>query len=166
MSNGLTHLNENREAHMVDIGGKTATRRSATAAGWIALGERAREALEGDRVEKGNVLAVARVAGIQAAKQTGLLIPLCHPLALSHVRVDFDLDHSQGRLNCRATAATEGATGVEMEALTAVSTALLTVYDMLKAVDKQMVIGGIHLAEKTGGKSGPFRFDPEALQTA
>ncbi|MCF7522115.1 cyclic pyranopterin monophosphate synthase MoaC [Neisseria sp. ZJ106] len=154
----LTHLNEKNEAHMVDIGGKAATRRTAKAVGTISMNAQAFEMLHSGAAVKGDVLGVARIAAIQAAKQTGFLIPLCHPLPLTHIRVDFETDSQSRSVHAAVTAATEGATGVEMEALTGVNIALLTIYDMLKAVDKSMIINNIHLAEKTGGKSGDFRF--------
>ncbi|MCS4534124.1 cyclic pyranopterin monophosphate synthase MoaC [Neisseria montereyensis] len=154
----LTHFNENNEAHMVDVGEKAPTKRTAKASGYINMSHEAIQfIIKG--AAKGDVLGIARVAGIQAAKQTGFLIPLCHPVALTHVRVDFDVDVQLARVKTTVTASTEGKTGVEMEALTAVNISLLTIYDMLKAVDKNMVISQIHLETKTGGKSGTFVFD-------
>ncbi|MCQ9325873.1 MULTISPECIES: cyclic pyranopterin monophosphate synthase MoaC [Neisseria] len=155
----LTHFNENNEAHMVDIGEKAPTKRVARASGYINMGPDAIKYIVDGSANKGDVLGIARVAGIQAAKQTGFLIPLCHPVALTHVRVDFNVDVQLARVKAVVTASTEGKTGVEMEALTGVNIALLTIYDMLKAVDKSMVISQIHLEEKTGGKSGTFTFD-------
>ncbi len=150
----LTHIDESGAARMVDVSGKAVTARVAVAAGRIDMSAAAREAIAAGSVAKGDVLAVARIAGIMAAKRTSELIPLCHPIALSSVEVALDVD--AGGVACTATARTSGQTGVEMEALTAVSAALLTVYDMAKAVDKAMVIGSIRLIEKRGGKSGDW----------
>ena len=152
----LTHLNENNEAHMVDISGKASTSRTARASGVINMSPQAIGILADNAAQKGDVLGVARVAAIQATKQTGFLIPLCHPISLTHVRVDFDVDVELARVKATVTATTEGQTGVEMEALTGVNIALLTIYDMMKAVDKSMTITQIHLEEKTGGKSGEW----------
>ncbi|ASK27114.1 cyclic pyranopterin monophosphate synthase MoaC [Neisseria chenwenguii] len=157
----LTHLNENNEAHMVDISGKNITTRIARASGVINMGLEAIRILAANAAEKGDVLGVARVAAIQATKQTGFLIPLCHPISLTHVRVDFDVDTDLARVKATVTCTTEGQTGVEMEALTGVNIALLTIYDMMKAVDKTMVISQVHLEEKTGGKSGTFMFSDD-----
>lgn len=151
----LTHLDAQGKARMVDVGGKAETARVAIASGRIRMGEAALAAIREGHVPKGDVLAAARIAGIMAAKKTADLIPLCHPLALDAVTVDFAFETD----GLRATASTSltGRTGVEMEALTAVSIALLTIYDMAKAVDKAMVIEDIHLAEKRGGKSGDWK---------
>ena len=157
MSN-LTHFNENLEAHMADTGGKGPRGRSPRASEIINMRRPALEAVIEGSAKKGDVLGIARIAAIQATKQTGFLIPLCHPIALTHVRVDFEVDAELSRVKASVTASTEGQTGVEMEALTGVNIALLTIYDMLKAVDKSMVISQIHLEEKGGGKSGPFTF--------
>lgn len=157
----LTHLNENNEAHMVDIGGKASTERTARASGVINMSAEAIRILAQNAAQKGDVLGVARVAAIQATKQTGFLIPLCHPISLTHVRVDFGVDVELARVKATVTASTEGSTGVEMEALTGVNIALLTIYDMMKAVDKTMVISQVHLEEKTGGKSGTFLFNDD-----
>lgn len=154
MSGGLTHLDADGAARMVDVSEKAVTTREAVASGRIAMSARALEAIRDGLVKKGDVLAVARVAGIMAAKRTADLIPLCHPIALSAVTVDFEL--VEDGVTVRATARTAGQTGVEMEALTATSAALLTVYDMAKALDKGMVIGDIRLETKTGGKSGDW----------
>ena len=154
----LTHLNENNEAHMVDISGKAQTVRTARASGVINMSLQSIKILAENAAQKGDVLGAARIAAIQSTKQTGFLIPLCHPIALTHVRVDFEVDAELSRVKASVTASTEGQTGVEMEALTGVNIALLTIYDMLKAVDKSMVISQIHLEEKSGGKSGPFTF--------
>ncbi|MFM5955046.1 MAG: cyclic pyranopterin monophosphate synthase MoaC [Novosphingobium sp.] len=153
--NGLTHLDEQGKARMVDVGGKAETRRVAVAEGRIAMSPAALAAIRDGAVPKGDVLAAARIAGIMAAKKTAELIPLCHPLALDAVTVDFSLEDNGVR--AAASASLTGRTGVEMEALTAVSVALLTIYDMAKAIDKAMVISGIRLIEKLGGKSGPWR---------
>ncbi|ONF95031.1 cyclic pyranopterin monophosphate synthase MoaC [Sphingomonas jeddahensis] len=151
---GLTHLDEAGAARMVDVGGKAETVREAVAEGRITMSAEAAGAIALGAVAKGDVLAVARVAGIMAAKRTSELIPLCHPLPLSKVSIDLSVE-ADG-VSATATVATAGRTGVEMEALTAVSTALLTVYDMAKALDKRMEIGGVRLLRKTGGKSGDF----------
>ncbi len=156
----LSHTGPGGEARMVDVGGKPATLRQARAEARLSLGEAAWQALRENRAAKGDVLAVARVAGIQAAKRTGELIPLCHPLGLDAVAVDFTLDDAARVLGIHARARCTGRTGVEMEALTAASVAALTVYDMLKAVEKGIVIGPIRLLEKTGGASGDWRAEP------
>lgn len=156
--NGLTHLDEDGAARMVDVSAKATTAREAVASGRIAMSAEAAAAIAQGLVKKGDVLAVARVAGIMAAKRTADLIPLCHPIALSAVTVDFDLD--DGGVTITATARTAGQTGVEMEALTAASVALLTIYDMAKALDRAMVIDGVRLESKTGGKSGDWRRTP------
>lgn len=151
----LTHLDAQGRARMVDVGGKAETQRVAIALGRIRMNAATLAALRDGKVPKGDVLAVARVAGIMAAKRTGELIPLCHPLALDAVSVEFAF--VEDGIEARATASLTGRTGVEMEALTAVSVALLTVYDMAKAIDKAMVIDGVRLIEKRGGKSGDWR---------
>lgn len=156
--NRLTHLDEDGAARMVDVSAKAVTPREATASGRITMSAQAAAAIAQGLVKKGDVLAVARVAGIMAAKRTADLIPLCHPVALSAATVDFDLD-DRG-VTVTATARTAGQTGVEMEALTAASVALLTVYDMAKALDKAMVIGDVRLIAKSGGKSGDWRASP------
>jgi cyclic pyranopterin phosphate synthase len=139
---------------MVDVSGKEVTARSATAQGSITLGADALAAVVARVVKKGDVLAIAQLAGIQAAKRTSDLVPLCHPLPLSGVTVNLSVDEQASKVHCEATVRTTWRTGVEMEALTSVSAALLTVYDMLKAIDKGMVIGPIQLTEKRGGRSG------------
>ncbi|MBO9712810.1 cyclic pyranopterin monophosphate synthase MoaC [Sphingomonas sp.] len=149
---GLTHLDETGAARMVDVAGKPVTAREAVASGRITMSPEAAEAIREGSAKKGDVLAAARIAGIMAAKKTAELIPLCHPLPLTRVAVDLAADETG--VTATATAATEGKTGVEMEAMTAVSVALLTVYDMAKALDKAMEIGEIRLLSKTGGKSG------------
>lgn len=151
---GLTHLDETGAARMVDVGDKAATRRQAVATGRIAMSAEALALVRDASANKGDVLAVARVAGIMAAKRTAELIPLCHPLPLS--KVTIDLDATDTGVTVTATCATTGQTGVEMEALTAATVALLTVYDMVKAVDKAMTIDGVRLLTKTGGKSGDW----------
>jgi cyclic pyranopterin phosphate synthase len=150
----LTHLDADGSARMVDVGDKAVTARIGIATGRIVLSAEARAAIRDGLVKKGDVLAVARVAGIMAAKRTSDLIPLCHPLPLTKLSVDFAFE--DGAIRATATAATDGKTGVEMEALTATSVALLTIYDMAKAIDKAMVIEGICLLEKRGGKSGDW----------
>lgn len=151
----LTHLDENGAARMVDVGSKSVTARTAVAEGLIRMSESALEAIMTGSGKKGDALATARIAGIMAAKRTGELIPLCHPLALDSVRVDFE--RLPDGIRVSATASLSGKTGVEMEAMTAASVALLTIYDMGKALDRAMVIEGIRLLEKTGGKSGTWR---------
>ncbi len=151
----LTHLDEQGAARMVDVSAKAVTAREAVATGTITMSAEALAAIHDGRVPKGDVLAVARIAGIQAAKRTSDLIPLCHPLGLSSVVVDFE--RIEYGLRATATARTSGQTGVEMEAMTAAAVALLTVYDMAKAIDKAMVIGEIRLLSKSGGKSGDWR---------
>ncbi len=157
----LTHLNENNEAHMVDISGKAQTVRTARASGVINMSLQSIKILAENAAQKGDVLGAARIAAIQSTKQTGFLIPLCHPISLTHVRVDFNVDVELARVKATVTATTEGQTGVEMEALMGTNIALLTIYDMMKAVDKGMVISQIHLEEKTGGKSGTFLFNDD-----
>jgi cyclic pyranopterin phosphate synthase len=151
----LTHLDEHGKARMVDVGGKAETQRLAVAEGRIAMSPAALEAIRDGNVPKGDVLAAARIAGIMAAKKTAELIPLCHPLALDAVHVDFVLEADGVRVT--TSASLTGRTGVEMEAMTAVSVALLTIYDMAKAIDKGMVISGVRLIEKRGGKSGHWQ---------
>ncbi len=156
MSDKLTHFDEQGNAIMVDVGGKPATRREAVAAGVVKMQPETLKRILDDQIEKGDTLNVARLAGIMAAKKTPDMIPLCHPLSLSSVRIDFHSDTSLGQLEIRATVGVTGNTGVEMEALTAVSVAALTIYDMCKAVDRSMTIGDIRLLEKKGGKSGAW----------
>jgi cyclic pyranopterin phosphate synthase len=151
----LTHLDSHGAARMVDVGGKAETARSATATGLIRMSGEALAAVREGSGPKGDVLAAARIAGIMAAKKTGELIPLCHPLSLDAVRIDFAFEDDAVRAS--ATASLTGRTGVEMEAMTATSVALLTIYDMAKALDKGMVIEGVRLLEKTGGTSGAWR---------
>lgn len=153
----LSHIDESGSAHMVDVSGKAQTVRRAVAQAIVSMSADAFKALADGNNKKGDVLGVARVAGIQAAKQTSQLIPLCHPLFLSKVKVDLDLDESHCQVLITATCQTTSVTGVEMEALTAASVAALTVYDMCKAVDKGIVIEKIQLLEKQGGKSGEWK---------
>ena len=153
----LTHLNESGEAHMVDVGGKEVTVREAVAEGLIRMQpETLRLIIEGGH-KKGDVFAVARVAGIMAAKKTAELIPLCHAIPLTSVDIELTPDEAQSTVRCRATVRTQAQTGVEMEALTAVEIALLTIYDMCKAVDRGMTLTDIGLVAKSGGKSGEWR---------
>lgn len=151
----LTHLDEHGHARMVDVGGKAETRRSARAAGRIAMSPAALAAIRSGEAPKGDVLAAARIAGIMAAKKTAELIPLCHPLPLDRVEIGFAF--AEDALDVTAEVALSGRTGVEMEAMTAACVALLTIYDMAKALDKAMVIGDVRLLEKRGGKSGDWR---------
>jgi len=151
----LTHLDEAGAAHMVDVSAKDVTKRVATATGHIAMSAQALAAIRDGALAKGDALAVARIAGIMAAKRTSELIPLCHPLPITSVSVDLAL--GDAGVDCTATVATTGKTGVEMEALTAVSVSLLTLYDMAKAIDKGMLIGEIRLLAKSGGRSGDWR---------
>ena len=152
----LTHFDAQGQAHMVDVGAKPATHRVAIATGRIEMQPATLALVESGTAKKGDVLGVARIAGIMAAKKTSDLIPLCHPLALTRVAVEFELLPSDSAVQCTATVETVGPTGVEMEALTAVQVALLTVYDMCKAADKRMVMTGVRVLEKRGGKSGSF----------
>lgn len=153
----LTHLDQNGNAQMVDISDKSATQREATAEGRVYMKKDTLALVSTGGHKKGDVLAVARVAGIQAAKKCAELIPLCHPLLLTGINVDFEIDEESSSILIRATCKLAGQTGVEMEALTAVSVAALTVYDMCKAADKTMTISDIRLVEKIGGKSGHWQ---------
>lgn len=159
MGTGFTHFDAKGNAVMVDVSGKQVTYRTALATGYITVGPEIMERVKAGNIKKGDVLGVARVAGIMGVKQTSQLIPMCHPLPIQKCSVDFELDEEKKRIHAFCTVKTEGKTGVEMEALTGVQVALLTIYDMCKAVDKHMVMSEIHLVEKTGGKSGDFRFD-------
>ncbi len=154
MSSGLTHLDESGAARMVDVGGKAPSQRVAIAAGSIRMSDATLQAVREGNGPKGDVLGAARIAGIMAAKKTSELIPLCHPLPLDAVSLEFDF--IEGAVTATATASTTGKTGVEMEALTATSIALLTIYDMAKALEKGMVISEVRLLEKRGGKSGDW----------
>jgi cyclic pyranopterin monophosphate synthase len=155
----LTHIDESGAARMVDVGGKAETARRAVASGRITMSPEALAAIREGNAPKGDVLATARIAGIMAAKRTGELIPLCHPLGLEAVTIDFAFEENAIRVT--AAASLTGKTGVEMEAMTAVSIALLTIYDMAKAIDKGMVIEGVRLIAKSGGKSGDWSAPPE-----
>ncbi len=155
--NPLTHFDAQGNARMVDVGGKAETTREATAAGSITLSAEAFRLVREKNIAKGDVLGVARIAGIMAAKKVDDLIPLTHPLAINKVTVDFNLNESTSSIEIEATVGITGKTGVEMEALTAVSVAALTIYDMCKAVDKGMTINQIRLLRKTGGKSGTYQ---------
>jgi len=152
----LTHFDAAGSATMVDVGAKDVTRRTAVATGCIRMQQATAALIASGTARKGDVIGVARIAAIQGAKRTSDLVPLCHPLALTRVAVDFDLDAAAGVLRCTATVETLGRTGVEMEALCAVQVGLLTVYDMCKAADRAMVIDGVRLLEKHGGRSGDY----------
>ncbi|MGE0098875.1 MAG: cyclic pyranopterin monophosphate synthase MoaC [Hydrogenophaga sp.] len=152
----LTHFDAQGQAHMVDVAAKASTHRVAVAEGRIAMQPATLALIQTGTAKKGDVLGIARIAGIQAAKKTSDLIPLCHPIGLTRVAIEFEVDTLGHSVLCRATTECTGQTGVEMEALSAVSVALLTVYDMCKAVDRGMVISGVRLMEKLGGKSGDF----------
>ena len=152
----LTHFDAKGDAHMVDVSGKPATDRVAVAEGWVKMAPETFDLVSEGRAKKGDVLAVARLAGIMGAKKTPDLIPLCHPLPVTKVAVDLTLNADLPGVRIEATVKTTGQTGVEMEALTAVSTAALTVYDMVKAADRGMEIGGIRVILKDGGKSGRY----------
>jgi cyclic pyranopterin phosphate synthase len=153
---GLTHFDAAGQAHMVDVGAKAETRRVARATGTIRMRPATLAAIAAGSAKKGDVLGIARIAAIQAAKRTSELVPLCHPLPLTHVSAEFALDEPRSAVHCTVQAETVGRTGVEMEALTAVQVGLLTIYDMLKAIDRGMVIDGVRVLEKHGGKSGDW----------
>lgn len=157
--NGLTHLDEQGRARMVDVSKKVVSNRVAIAKGQVSMAPETLDKIASGGHAKGDVLAVARVAGIMAAKKCPELIPMCHPLLLNHVEIVFDMDRENSRVLIEARCGLEAKTGVEMEALTAVSVAGLTIYDMCKAVDKHMIIGEIHLSYKEGGKSGDFHWN-------
>ena len=154
----FTHFDENGNAYMVDVSGKDVTRRTAVASGRIRVSPEVMEAVLGHKIKKGDVFTVAQVAGIMGTKRTSDLIPMCHPLSLTNAKVSFEADEDSCVITAFCTAVTEGKTGVEMEALTGVAVALLTIYDMCKAIDKRMCIEDVHLIEKSGGKSGDFRY--------
>jgi cyclic pyranopterin phosphate synthase len=158
----FTHFDSAGQAHMVDVAAKQDTHRIAIAAGRIVMRAETLQKIREGSASKGDVLGIARVAAIQGAKRTSELIPLCHPLSLSSINVEFRVLAEDNAVECTARAETVGRTGVEMEALTAVSVALLTIYDMCKAVDRGMRIEGMHLTEKRGGKSGPWQAAPKA----
>ena len=153
----LTHFDASGQAHMVNVGDKPNTHRIAIATGRITMLPETFSMIEAGTHKKGDVLGIARIAGIQASKKTSDLIPLCHPLALTHVSLEFSLNKDSSSISCQVRAETTGPTGVEMEALTAVQVTLLTIYDMAKAVDRGMVMGDVHLLEKSGGKSGEWK---------
>ena len=155
--NKLTHFDASGQAHMVNVGDKPNTHRIAIATGKITMLPETFKMVEAGSHKKGDVLGIARIAGIQASKKTSDLIPLCHPLTLTHVSLEFALEQKKNSITCQARVETTGPTGVEMEALTAVQVALLTIYDMCKAVDRGMVMGDVHLLEKSGGKSGEWK---------
>jgi len=157
MINGMTHFDREGQAHMVDVADKSETRRIAKASGSIKMSADTLELIASGTASKGDVLGVARIAAIQGSKQTAGLIPLCHPLYLTHVAVEFHLDQQGNAVDCIVTTETLGRTGVEMEAMTAVGIALLTIYDMCKAVDRGMEITRIRLLEKQGGRSGHWK---------
>lgn len=156
----LTHLDRKGRVTMVDVGEKTVTRRVARATGKIRMSPEAFQAVTTDSVKKGNVLATAKIAGIMAAKNTSNIIPLCHPLPIDHIEIEFHLDKKTSTIKAEATVKVSCRTGVEMEALHAVGVALLTIYDMVKAIDKTMVMGEIRLEEKSGGRSGKYKREP------
>ncbi|MCA0242714.1 MAG: cyclic pyranopterin monophosphate synthase MoaC [Proteobacteria bacterium] len=160
MSSPLTHFDAQGQAHMVDVSAKAETHRVARASGAIRMKPETLALVATGRAKKGDVLAVARIAAIQGAKRTAELIPLCHPLPITRVAVDFELDEANSEVRCIAQVETFGRTGVEMEALTAVQVGLLTVYDMCKAADRGMVMGAIRVLGKRGGQSGDWTADP------
>lgn len=161
MSNRFTHLGDAGEPRMVDVGAKPETERRAVAEGWIRAKPETLRAIAGQSVEKGDVLTIAQLAGVTGAKKTADLIPLCHPLPLSSVQVSTALDDELPGVRVRAEVSVHARTGVEMEALTAVTAALLTIYDMCKSLDRGMEIGGVHLLSKEGGRSGTWTTDEE-----
>lgn len=165
VSTQLTHFNSAGQAHMVDVGDKPDTVRSALAGGTIAMLPATFALVRQGTSKKGDVIGIARIAAIQATKRTADLIPLCHPIAITKVSVDFELKSQGHQITCTARVECTGKTGVEMEALTAVQIGLLTIYDMCKAVDRGMVISNVRLLEKTGGQSGSFKVEP-AKKTA
>lgn len=156
MENKLTHFDDKGNAVMVDVSDKHITKREAIAKGKIYVNSAVMDAVINDKVEKGDVLGVSRVAGIMAVKRTWELIPMCHPLMITKCSIDFNINEEENYIEAICTAKVNGKTGVEMEALTGVNVALLTIYDMCKAIDKSMEMGDIHLSKKTGGKSGVF----------
>ena len=160
MSSPLTHFDAHGQAHMVDVAGKADSHRSALATGTIRMQPATLALISGGSAKKGDVIGIARIAAIQAAKRTAELIPLCHPLPLTRVVVEFEIDEAASAVHIRVRAETVGKTGVEMEALTAVQVGLLTIYDMCKAADRAMVMGDVRLLEKLGGKSGHWVADP------
>lgn len=159
MTGEMNHFDEAGNAVMVDVSGKEVTMRTASAVGAISVSQEVMEAVQNKNVKKGDVLAVAQVAGIMAAKQTWSLIPMCHPLCIRKCAIEFELDTEKLEIRAISTVKVEEKTGVEMEALTAVTVALLTIYDMCKALDCRMELTDVHLLTKTGGKSGDFQYD-------
>jgi cyclic pyranopterin monophosphate synthase len=157
MNSPLTHFDAQGQAHMVDVAAKAETHRVARASGHITMLPATFALIASGQAKKGDVIGIARIAAIQGAKRTAELVPLCHPLPITRVAVEFELDEAQSRVTCTAQVETLGRTGVEMEALTAVQVGLLTVYDMCKAADRGMVMGGIRVLEKSGGKSGDWK---------
>ena len=155
---GFTHFDEKGNAFMVDVSDKEITRRIATARGTISVSREVMDAVLGRKIKKGDVFTVAQTAGIMGTKHTSDLIPMCHSLSLTNAKISFEIDEADCRIIAFCTVVTDGKTGVEMEALTGVSVALLTIYDMCKAIDKRMMISDIHLVQKKGGKSGDFTF--------
>jgi cyclic pyranopterin monophosphate synthase len=161
----LTHFDAAGQAHMVDVADKVETHRIAVAAGRVSMKPETLALIAAGEAKKGDVLGVARVAAIQAAKRTSELIPLCHPIAITRVAIEFELHHADSAVECRATVETQGRTGVEMEALTSVTVALLTIYDMCKAADRGMRFESISLLEKAGGRSGHWRAEVSETQS-
>lgn len=163
--NKLTHFNAEGEAHMVDVGDKPTTVRRAVATGRIIMQADTLKLIESGNSKKGDVLGIARIAGIMAAKKTSDLIPLCHPIPITSIEIDFQFEKDSSSILCTTTVATQAQTGIEMEALTAVQVALLTIYDMCKAADRGMSMTEIQLLEKSGGKSGRWKRDEQQLDT-
>ena len=161
----LTHINQKGDAQLVDITDKTITHRKAIAEGSIKLNKETIKLIQGNLIKKGDVLNTARIAGIQAAKKTWEVIPLCHTIALSKIDINFNIDKKNNIITCQSSCECFAQTGLEMEALSAVSIALLTIYDMCKAVDRTMVISNIHLVEKSGGRSGLYKRDEGLKKT-
>lgn len=155
----FTHFDEKGNAYMVDVSDKDITKRTAVAEGSISLSREAMDAVLGKKIKKGDVFTVAQVAGIMGTKRTADLIPMCHPIGLTNAKVEFVVDEDRCSITVRCTAETEAKTGVEMEALTGVTVALLTIYDMCKAIDKSMIISDVRLISKTGGKSGDYKIE-------
>lgn len=155
----FTHFDEKGNAYMVDVSDKDITKRTAVAEGSISLSREAMDAVLGKKIKKGDVFTVAQVAGIMGSKRTSDLIPMCHPIALTNAKVEFDVNEEACTITSRCTAICDGKTGVEMEALTGATVALLAIYDMCKAIDKSIIISDVHLVSKTGGKSGEYKFE-------
>ncbi len=159
MNKNLSHFNQQGEAHIVDIGDKNDSERLAIVEGFIRVQPETLVAIQQGKHKKGDVLAVARIAGIMAAKKTADIIPLCHPIPITHIDIIFELIAADNAVRCQASCQTVGKTGIEMEALVACNTALMTIYDMCKAIDRTMTINGVRLLEKSGGQSGNFYAD-------